>query len=65
VFELKEPRSLEAEFALSEALTLLRNPSPAAEDIERVDGLLRAALSDVDRFWVRWTAYRKSVTGAA
>ena len=44
-----------------EALKLLRDSSPASDDVERVNDLLRAALSDVDRFWVRWTAYRKSL----
>lgn len=64
VFELQEPRSLEAEHALSEALELLRKPRPSNEEVERVDGLLRDALSDVDRFWLRWTAYRKSLGGS-
>ncbi len=65
VFELQEPRSLEAEHALSEALELLRKPRPSNQEVERVDGLLRDALSDVDRFWMRWTAYRKSLGGSA
>jgi hypothetical protein len=60
-FDLKEPRSLEAEKALLEALKLLRDSNPATDDVERVNDLLRTALSDVDRFWVRWTAYRKSL----
>ena len=33
------------------------------EELDRVDGLLKAALSEVDRFWVRWTAYRRSLAG--
>ncbi len=60
-FDLQEPRSLEAEHALSEALDLLQSPEPASEDVERIDALLKAALSDVDRFWLRWTGYRKSL----
>ncbi len=63
VFDLKEPCSIEAEEAISEALALLRADSPPKADLERVDGLLRAALSDVDRFWVRWSAFRRSFEG--
>jgi hypothetical protein len=59
-FDLKEPRSLEAETAIREALALARQESPSKPDIQRVDKLLRASLGDVDRFWVRWTAFRKS-----
>lgn len=59
-FDLKEPRSLEAETAIREALALARQESPSKPDIRRVDKLLRSSLGDVDRFWVRWTAFRKS-----
>lgn len=61
VFDLKEPRSVEAEEAITAALALLLQDAPDREEVERVDGLLRNALSDVDRFWVRWSAYRKSL----
>ncbi len=61
VFDLKEPRSLEAEAAITDALALLRQESPDEAEVERVDQALRAALSDVDRFWVRWSQYRRSV----
>jgi hypothetical protein len=60
VFDLREPRSIEAEVAITAALALLRQDTPAAEEVERVDRLLRNALGDVDRFWVRWSAYRQS-----
>ncbi len=64
VFDLKEPRSIEAEEAISEALALLRIDSPPKQaDLQRVDGLLRAALGDVDRFWVRWSAFMGSLKG--
>ena len=63
VFDLKEPRSVEAEEAISEALALVRADSPPRADLERVDGLLRAALGDVDRFWVRWSAFMSSLEG--
>lgn len=57
-FDLKEARSLEAEHAIVEALALVRSPGPSREEIERVNGLLQAALGDTDRFWVRWSAFR-------
>ncbi len=63
VFDLKEPCSIEAEEAISEALALLRADAPPRAELERVDGLLRDALSDVDRFWVRWSAFRSSLEG--
>lgn len=57
-FDLKEARSLEAERAITDALELLKLPSPSQEEIQRVDKELRASLSDIDRFWVRWSAFR-------
>ncbi|MBN3818368.1 ATP-binding protein [Paraburkholderia sp. Se-20369] len=57
-FDLAEPRSLDAEVAIGEALALARADNPKAEDVKRVDKLLKAALGDTDRFWVRWTAFR-------
>lgn len=59
-FDLGEPRSLEGETAVKEALALARQPAPSKSDIERVDKLLRTSLGQVDRFWVRWTEFRKS-----
>ncbi len=59
-FDLKEPRSLEAEEAITRALALARSPAPSKKKINEVDRLLRNALSDVDRFWVRWTEFRRS-----
>ena len=62
-FDFEEPRgSIEAEDAIREALALARKPSPQKDDIERVDGLLRASLGDTDRFWVRWVSFRQSQT---
>lgn len=59
VFQLGEPRSLEAEQALQAAhkLLVVKSPKPAA--IEKVDRVLRSVLSDVDPFWVRWGAFRE------
>lgn len=61
VFELKEPRSVDAEEAMTQALELFRRPTRASsEEIARVDARLRRALSDTDRFWVRWSAFVQS-----
>lgn len=57
VFDLAEPRSIEAEEAMKDALELLRCSEPSKEAVETVDGKLRAALGDTDRFWVRWTQF--------
>lgn len=59
-FDLEEARSLESETAIREALALARQASPSKKDIERVHKLLQASLSDIDRFWVRWTEWRKT-----
>jgi hypothetical protein len=64
-FDLKEPRSLEAEEAIVAALALARQPKPKKADIDRVDALLRGSLSDIDRFWVRWTEFRRGDIGTA
>ena len=64
-FDLKEPRSLEAERAITQALALLREESPSLGEIEEVDAALRGVLSDIDRFWVRWSHYRESQKGHA
>ncbi len=62
VFDLTEPRSIEAENAITDALALFRRDGTASGDeLDQVEGALRAALSDVDRFWVRWTQYRHSM----
>ena len=58
-FDLKEARSLEAEDAITKALALLKSSSPSKAEIEEVDRLLKASLSEVDRFWVRWSEFRK------
>ena len=60
-FDLKEARSIEAEEAITRALALLRQDSPDAEEVERVSDALSHSLSDVDRFWVRWADYRRSL----
>lgn len=57
VFDLAEPRSLQAEEAIERALVLLKQPRPDVEEVSEVDAQLRDALSDVDPFWVRWSAF--------
>jgi hypothetical protein len=59
-FDLKEPRSVEAEEAMTAALAVLRQPSPSAAEVARVDDLLRKSLSESDRFWGRWSEFRES-----
>jgi hypothetical protein len=58
-FDLAEPRSLESEEAIQEALKLAKADSPSRADISRVEKLLKASLGDIDRFWVRWTEFRR------
>ncbi len=63
-FDLKEPRSLEAEEALVEALGLLRTtPKPPIEEFEKVDKRLRGVLGDIDGFWVRWSYHMEQLRG--
>ncbi len=64
VFDLKEPRSIEAEAAITNALELLRQKAPEPKQIARVDQALQGALSDVDRFWLRWSEFRRLVDKA-
>lgn len=59
IFDLKIPRSVEAETALLRAKALLIEAAPDPTEIAEVDDLLKAALSSTDRFWVRWSAWRE------
>jgi len=61
VFDLKQARSVEAEEAITQALDLLGKRSVDPKEVQRIDALLRAALSDIDRFWVRWSAYAEPI----
>ena len=57
-FDLATDRgSVEAEAAIVRARALLRDPEPRLADIEAAHDALRAALPDVDEFWVRWNAF--------
>ena len=54
-FDLKQARSLEAERAIEQALSVLREPTPTRRAIDEADRALREArLPDIDPFWVRW-----------
>lgn len=61
VFDLGAPGSVDAEHAVAEALALLRNRNQDPLEIARVDDLLRRSLGEVNRFWVRWSEYRRSL----
>lgn len=57
-FDLKEAKSLEAERAIGRALELLRSPEPDLSSMKSIETDLRAALSDTDRFWLRWSQWQ-------
>ncbi|MFU8763918.1 MAG: AAA family ATPase [Haliea sp.] len=73
VFDLKDPGSVAAEEARQEARALLRDlaqqGSPLTPDqqftLEKIDDKLRASLSDVDPFWIRWGQFRDRLLGVA
>jgi putative AbiEii toxin of type IV toxin-antitoxin system len=60
-FDLKEARSIPAEQAIARALELVVSEHPPAKDVKKVDDMLRAALGDTDRFWLRWSQFHKSL----
>lgn len=57
LFDLAEPSSLEAERAIEKALAILRAEKPQLAEIRQVDQELRAALGELDSFWIRWSAF--------
>lgn len=59
-FDLKEARSAEAEQAMRAAMELAKNPNSSKTEMQRIDKQLRATLSDTDRFWLRWVAFKES-----
>lgn len=73
VFNLKEPGSVEAEEARALARDFLREvaaaPQPLTADqqqqLQHIDEQLRACLSDVDPFWIRWSQLREQQVGQA
>lgn len=58
-FDLKSARSIEAEIAISAAMNLVNQERPSRKAVNAVDEQLKMALGDVDRFWVRWSEYKK------
>ena len=57
-FDLATDRgSVEAETAIVRARELLRDPDPTLAEVMSAHEALRAALPDVDSFWVRWNAF--------
>lgn len=57
-FDLATDRgSLEAEEAVLKAKEILREPEPALDAVMKVDESLRRTLSELDPFWVRWSAF--------
>lgn len=67
VFNLKEPGSVQAEEAREEARAFLRETAAVStplmpeqkQKLQEIDGKLRASLSDVDAFWMRWSQFRE------
>ena len=61
-FDLRSARSLEAEGAIEKARALLRERFPTVDQARAVDKVLRrAALPDIDPFWIRWGKFMESV----
>ena len=57
-FDLATDRgSLEAEEAVLKAREILREPEPTLDAVMKVDDGLRRTLSELDPFWVRWSAF--------
>jgi hypothetical protein len=65
-FDLGSARSEEAERAIEKARSLLAsNTTPSAAAVREADEDLRKVLSDIDPFWVRWSAFAEPYRGAA
>ena len=57
-FDLPTDRgSVEAEEAVLKAKEILREPEPALDAVMKADEGLRRTLSELDPFWVRWSAF--------
>lgn len=57
VFDLGVDRSREAEAAILLAKRSIREKITDVGELTRITGLLKATLSDVDRYWTRWADY--------
>lgn len=61
-FDLKSARNVDAEHAIELAKSLLRSAKPTLGDALEIDKSLRkAALPDIDPFWVKWSAFVDSL----
>jgi hypothetical protein len=56
VFDLKEPRSVEAEQAITRAKLALKDPNLPIEEVREIHNELYRLLKDTDPFWARWLA---------
>lgn len=73
VFNLKEPGSVQSEEALGLARAFLRTAAQAQNalteaqtlQLQEIDARLRASLSEVDPFWIRWSQFRERLEGQA
>lgn len=73
VFNLKEPVSVQAEEALGLARDFLRTAAMTEnvltdeqrQQLQNIDYQLRASLSDMDAFWIRWSQFRDQLVGRA
>lgn len=73
VFNLQDPGSVQAEEARALARDFLRQVAAAQQpltgdqqqQLQRIDEQLRACLSDVDPFWIRWSQFREQQVGRA
>lgn len=54
VFDLKEPRSVEAEEAITRAKAALKDPQLPLEKVREIHNELYRLLKDTDPFWPRW-----------
>ncbi|HEX5752491.1 MAG TPA: AAA family ATPase [Archangium sp.] len=54
IFDLGEPRSVEAEKALEQATAALRDPGLDIKEVRRIHRQLHKVLKDTDPFWPRW-----------
>ncbi len=57
IFEMKQPRSIEAEHAIEDAKALQMSDKVTKEDVQEVSQRLLKYLSDRDKFWPRWTFF--------
>lgn len=61
VFDLKQPRSRDAESAMMKAIELQGTPSPSSKAVEEVTKLLTEHLPPEDLFWPRWIFFARNL----